>query len=221
MYKRQGQGVAKAFAAAAPADGITVLGNDPWDSKQTSYASEFTKIKGMAPDAIYLAGIYDNNGGQLIKDKVAVLGDQKTVPMMAPDGFTGYKELQALPQGEGLYLSFTGQTADQLKAAGGTAATFLTAYKTKYGSDLTTSFALYGVAAMQVLLAAIAKSDGTRKGVTDAVFAGDGVTVPAATSITGGELKVDQKSGDMVKQEISIQLLTGGKETFVKVQPVG
>ncbi len=24
---------------------------------------------------IYLAGIYDNNGGQLVKDKVTVLGD--------------------------------------------------------------------------------------------------------------------------------------------------
>ena len=216
-----GQGVAKAFAAAAATDGITVLGNDPWDAKQTSYASLFTNIKAKNPGAIYLAGIYDNNGGQLVKDKVAVLGDQKTVPMMAPDGFTGYPELQKLPQGEGLLLSFTGQTADQLKAAGGTASKFLDAYKTKYGKELTTSFALYGVAAIQVILAAIAKSDGTRKGVVNAAFGGSGISVPAAQSITGADLQVDPKSGDMVKQEISIELLTGGKETFVKVQPVG
>ncbi len=40
------------------------------------------------------------------------------------------------------------------------------AYKEKYGKDPVGSYPLYGVAAMQVILDAIAKSDGTRKGVT-------------------------------------------------------
>ena len=31
-------------------------------------------IKASGADMVYLGGIYDNNGGQLIKDKVAVLG---------------------------------------------------------------------------------------------------------------------------------------------------
>jgi branched-chain amino acid transport system substrate-binding protein len=215
-----GQGVAKSFVTGAGKSGITILGNEPWDAKQTSYSALFTKIKALAPDAIYLAGIYDNNGGQLVKDKVAVLGDQKTVPMMAPDGFTGYPELQKLPEGEGLYLSFTGLTVDQLKAAGGAAAKLLEAYKAKYGADLTTSFALYGVAATQVIVAAIAKSDGTRKSVTDAVLSGDGITIPAETSVTGKELKIDPKTGDITSQDISILQLTGGKETFLKAQPV-
>ena len=34
-------------------------------------------------------------------------------------------------------------------------------------------------AATQVILAAIAKSDGTRKGVRDQVFGGSGITIPA------------------------------------------
>ncbi len=34
------------------------------------------------PDCVYLGGIYDNNGGQLIKDKVAVLGDNTKVKLI-------------------------------------------------------------------------------------------------------------------------------------------
>ena len=215
-----GQGVATSFVEGSGKVGIKVLGNEPWDSKQTSYAALFTKIKALNPGAIYLAGIFDNNGGQLVKDKVSVLGDQATLPMMAPDGFTGYPALQQLPQAEGLYLSFTGLTVDQLKAAGGSAAKLLDAYKAEYGSELTSSFALYGVAATQVILAAIEKSDGTRKSVTDAVFTGEGVAIPADKSLTGKEVKIDPKTGDITSQDISILQMKGGKETFLKAQPV-
>ncbi|MFZ0158304.1 MAG: branched-chain amino acid ABC transporter substrate-binding protein [Kineosporiaceae bacterium] len=216
-----GQGVATSFVSGAAKVGIKVLGNEPWDAKQTTYSALFTKIKGLNPGAVYLAGIYDNNGGQLVKDKVSVMGDNKTVPLMAPDGFTGYPELQKLAQAEGLYLSFTGLTVDQLKAAGGSAAKLLDAYKAEYGKELTSSFALYGVTATQVILAAIEKSDGTRKGVTDAVFTGEGITIPADKSLTGKEVKINPKTGDLTSQDISILTLTGGKETFLKAQPVG
>jgi len=70
-----GAGVAKAFADEATKQGITVLGNTGWDAKQPNYTALFTGIKAQNPDCVYLGGIYDNNGGQLIKDKVAVLGD--------------------------------------------------------------------------------------------------------------------------------------------------
>jgi len=216
-----GQGVATSFVEGAGKVGIKVLGNEPWDAKQTSYSALFTKIKTMNPGAIYLAGIYDNNGGQLVKDKASVIGDNKTVPLMAPDGFTGYPELQKLAQAEGMYLSFTGLTVDQLKAAGGAASKLLDAYKAKYGKELTSSFALYGVTATQVILAAIEKSDGTRKSITDAVLSGEGVTIPADKSLTGKEIKIDPASGDLTSQDISILTMTAGKETFLKAQPVG
>ena len=215
-----GQGVGKSFEAGAAKVGLKVLGNEAWDAKQTSYAALFNKIKAMNPGAIYLAGIYDNNGGQLVKDKVSVLGDQKTTPMMAPDGFTGYPDLQKLPEAEGLYLSFTGLTVDQLKAAGGTAAKLLDDYKKKYGKDLTSSFALYGVTAFQVILQAIEKSDGTRKSVTDQVFGSSGIVIPADKSLTGKEIKLDPKTGDLTSQDISILTMTGGAETFLKAQPI-
>ena len=215
-----GQGVGKAFEAEAKKLGMTVLGNEPWDAKQTSYAALFTKIKGLAPDMVYLAGIYDNNGGQLVKDKVSVLGDNTTVPMMAPDGFTGYPELQKMPQGEGLYLTFGGLPTDQLLAAGGAAKKLLDDYKAEYGAEPASSYALYGVAAVQVILAAIEKSDGTRKGVNSAVFSGEGITIPADKSVIGKEIKIDPATGDTSVKDISVLKLTAGKEAFVQAQPV-
>ena len=47
------------------------------------------------------------------------------------------------------------------------------------------------------------------------------VTIPADKSLTGKEVKIDTKSGDLTSQDISILTLTGGKETFLKAQPVG
>ncbi len=216
-----GQGVGKAFEAEAKKVGMTVIANEPWDAKQTSYAALFTKIKATAPDMIYLAGIYDNNGGQLVKDKVSVMGDNTQTTLMAPDGFSGYPELQKMAQGEGMYLSFAGLSTDQLLAGGGAGKKLLDDYKAKYGAEPSTSYALYGVAAVQVILAAIEKSDGTRKSVNDAVFSGEGIIIPADKSVIGKEIKIDPKTGDTSAIDMTILQMKGGKETFVAAQPVG
>ena len=215
-----GQGVAKAFETKAKELGIEILGNEPWDAKQPNYTSLFNKIKAGSPDLVYLGGIYDNNGGQLVKDKVSVLGDNSAVKLMAPDGFTGFPELQKLPEGQGMYLTFAGLSNDQLREAGGVAAKLLDDYKAKYGSDPATSYALYGVAAVQVILAALEASDGTRAGVTKAVFEGSGITIPADKSALGKEIKIDPAAGDTSAIDISVLTLKDDKETFVAAQPV-
>lgn len=212
-----GQGVAKAFVDAAAKNGIQVLANEAWDQKQQSYAALFNKIKGMNPDMIYLSGIIDSNGPQLIKDKVSVLGPNSGVKLMGPDGFTGSK-LDQLPQGEGMYLTFGGKPIDQIQKSGGAAAKLLDDYKAKYGSLPGSSYALYAVGAVQVILAAIEKSDGTRKGVVDQVFSGSGIVIPADKSATGNEIKIDPQSGDSVGGQMSVLQLTGGKETFQEAQ---
>ena len=215
-----GQGVARSFVAQATKDGITVLGNDAWDAKATNYTSVFQGISAKKPDAIYFAGIYDNNGGQLVKDKVSVLGDNTKVPVMAPDGFTGYPDLNKLPQGQGMYLSFTGLSIDQLIAAGGPAKTLLDDYQKEYGKPLATNYALYGVAAVQVILAAIEKSDGTRKSVRDQVFTGSGITIGAGDSIIGKEIHIDPATGDTNNKDITVEIIKNNSETFLKAQPV-
>lgn len=216
-----GQGVASAFEAEAKKQGINVLGNDPWDAKQPNYTALFQKIKAGNPDCIYLGGIFDNNGGQLIKDKVAVLGDNQAVKLMGPDGFTGYPELNKLPQGQGMYLSFPGLTNDDLRAQGGAAAKLLDAYKAKYGSDPASSYALYGVAAMQVILEAIKNSDGTRKSITEQVVGGSNtITVPADISAIGKEIKIDNKTGDVNLLDMTIEVIKDNAETTLKGWPI-
>jgi branched-chain amino acid transport system substrate-binding protein len=215
-----GLGVAQSFAAEAPKVGIDIIGNEAWDAKQPNYTALFQKIKGLGADCVYLAGIFDNNGGQLIKDKVAVLGDNTAVALMGPDGFTGYPELNKLPEGQGMYLSFPGLTNDDLRKQGGAAAKLLDAYKAKYGADPATSYALYGVAAVQVILQALQQSDGTRLGVNNAVFSGEGITIPADISAIGKELKIDPATGDVNLLDMTIELIKGNAETTLKGWPI-
>jgi branched-chain amino acid transport system substrate-binding protein len=215
-----GQGVAKAFVTRATANGIKILGDQAYDSKQPNYTALFQGIKAKNPDCVYFGGIYDLNGGQLLKDKVSVLGDNTKVKLLAPDGWTGYPALDKQPQAVGLYATFAGLSTAQLRTAGGAAAKLLDAYKAKYGTDPRTNYALYGVAAVQVILAAIEKSDGTRKGVDKAVFSGSGITIPAATSALGKEIVISPTTGDTSAKDISVLTEKGGAQVFVKAQPV-
>lgn len=214
-----GQGIARAFVTAAKKLGITILGNKAWDVKQPSYASIFQGAKSSNPDCVYVAGIYDENGGQVVKDKVAVLGDNTKVKMMGPDGFTGYPDsLDKQPEAQGMYMTFAGLSTEQLVKGGGAAAKLIDAYKAKYNKLPATNYALYGVAAVQVILAAIAKSDGTRKSINDAAHSG--IDIPADQSVLGKEIKIDPKTGDTSNRDISVLFMKNNQETFFKAEPV-
>ncbi|MBT0768882.1 branched-chain amino acid ABC transporter substrate-binding protein [Kineosporia sp. J2-2] len=215
-----GQGIGKAFQAQAEKIGIQILGNEAYDPKQPNYTAVFNKIKSLSPDCIYFAGIYDNNGGQLLKDKVAVLGDNEKVKTLSPDGWTGYPDLDEQKEAEGLYATFAGLASEQLAEQEGAAADLLKSFEEKYGMQPRTSYALYGVAGVQVILEAIEKSDGTKKGVRDAVFEGDGITIPAEESATGKEIHIDPASGDTTAKDISVLQEQDGAQKFLKAQPV-
>ena len=208
-----GQGVAQAFTTEANKIGMKVLSSgvngEGWDAKQPNYEALFTKIKALAPDMIYIGGIFDLNGGQLVKDKVKVLGDNTKVKMMMPDGFTGYPDFLALPEAAGSYLSFTGLTIDQFPK-GGVAEAFQDEYLLTYGDAPTSSFSVYGAAAAQVILDAISRSNGTRKDIFEKMKT---VNIPANKSVVGTALKFD-KNGDILSKDISIILVKNKEETF-------
>ena len=46
-----------------------------------------TKIKATGADGIYIGGVSTNNGGQLVKDKVPIVGNNDTVKLLVSDGF--------------------------------------------------------------------------------------------------------------------------------------
>jgi branched-chain amino acid transport system substrate-binding protein len=211
-----GQGVATVFAAEARKQGIDIVGSDAWDAKQTDYSALFIKVKAANPDCVFLGGIVDQNGVQLVRDKVRILGDNTAVKLLAPDGFTGVFEFNRLKEAQGAYLHFPGVPVSDLRSQGGVPAGFLDTYKAKYGADPPSPYAVYAVQALQVILAAIANSDGTRKGVTAAVFGGSGITVPASTAMLGKDVAIDPKTGDVGLRQVSVEQVKDNDETYVK-----
>lgn len=168
-----GKGVADAFEDAAKTAGLDVAGHEGWDKDAPNYTALMTKIKATGADAIYIGGVSPNNGGQLVKDKVAVLGDNETVKLLVSDGFV----LDSL---------FTDAGADNVDGAFGTAPTlpasqlvgegaeFVSGFQAKIGADKSIQvYTLYAATAAQVLLDAIARSDGSREDIVTKLFETD------------------------------------------------
>ena len=171
-----GLGVAKNFQGAAEALGIKVLGFSDYDGKAANYLATFTKIKATNPDAVFVGGLIDENGGQLIHDKVAVLGPNTDNPddgvmLVLPDGFTTdsiFKRSEGgSPDARGAYFSVAGVGID--KYTGG-ALTFIDGFKAELGGKAVDPYAILGAQAMAVMLDAIDRSDGSRSSVIDEVF---------------------------------------------------
>ena len=207
-----GQGLAQAVIAEMKVQGIEVVFDESWDAKQPNYSALMQKIKSAGADCLYIAGIYELNGGQLVKDAVSTLGSANDFAMMGSNGFVGYPDFLKLPESDGFLLTFSGLSQKAIKDAGGFAADFIDAYVAKYGAEPVSAFSIYGGAALQVILAAIEISDGTRAGVTNAVFSGAGVTVPADKSLLGSEIAIDPATGDIKTASVTIYKVEGGAE---------
>jgi len=215
-----GVGVSTAFKAEAAKQGIEIVADEAWDAKQPNYTALFEGFKDLGADCVFLGGINDENGEQLIRDKVAVLGPNSgTVKLMGPDGFTGYPTVQGLAEAADMYISFAGLPASELTKNGGAGAKFVTDFKAKFGHDPASAYSIYGAAAAQYIMASIAASDGTRKGVRDAAFSGK-IKISAEDSVIGKEFTIDPTSGDVNVRDMSIQQIQGGKEVFLKAWPV-
>ena len=172
-----GLGVAKNFAGAAKAAGMTVTGFTAYDPKQSNFKALFTTIKNQNPDAIFIGGLIDENSGQLINDKVAVLGPNgaragQGVMLMLPDGFTTDAIFDraegGTPNAKGAFFSVAGVGIDKYTGA---AKTFIDGFKSELGGKAVDPYAILGAQAAQVLLNAIEKSDGSRADVIDKVYA--------------------------------------------------
>ena len=210
-----GKGIADAVAIEFARLGGTV-DRYSWDVKQPSYTATFEKIKASGADCVYFGGIFDNNGVQLVKDKTSVLGDNTAFFSMAPDGFSGYPVLREMPEAEGLWMTFAGKSLDGIKKGGGQAAAFIDAYVAKYGYEPNSSYAVYGGVAMQVIMKAIAASDGTRAGVLAAMFSGEQICLTAEESVSGMGFCINQETGDVDTVTMTLQQMTGGVETDIK-----
>jgi branched-chain amino acid transport system substrate-binding protein len=165
-----GLGVATNLRDAAESLGIKIAGFEAWDPKASSYEALMNKIKGTGADAVFLGGLIDENGAQVIKDKVAVLGpNDGAVKLFAPDGFTTQATIdEAGGAAAGGYFSVAGVPIDQFV---GPAKEFVDQLSAgPLSGKAIDPYAIYGAQAAQVMLDAIGNSDGTRADVIAKLF---------------------------------------------------
>jgi branched-chain amino acid transport system substrate-binding protein len=152
-----GKGVADSVAQAAKAAGINVLGEEGYDTKAPNYQALMTKIStidnGNPPQMIFLGAVVDSNSSQILKDKVAIMGDNTKVKFMGPDGiFTqAFIDGAGATVAEGAYASTPGLAQKDLNAIG---TKFYADYAAKYGPT-NEPYAVLGYDLMNGLLYAI------------------------------------------------------------------
>jgi branched-chain amino acid transport system substrate-binding protein len=206
-----GVGIANNFSNAAKALGIKVLGDDKWDASQPNYQSLFQGIAAKKPGAVFLGGIISNNGGQLIKDKVSVLGDNSKVLLLGPDGFNdSATATDGGSAADGMYVTIGGSDPNQLSNAAGKA--FIAAFKSAYHAKQLEAYTGYGAEAFLVLANAIAKSDGSRPSIDTHLF-----SQSFPTGIIGS-FKIDS-SGDPSLGGVTVDVINS-KGVITPVQVV-
>lgn len=200
-----GQGVATNFRNAAVKLGIKVAGFTAWDGKASSYEALAVKIKSSGAQGVFLGGLICENGGKLIKD---IAAGAPGVKIMAPDGFT---PVSATVQGagtaaEGMTVSVAGLPNAALKGAG---KAFVVAF-TKADHNAPDPYSVYAAQAAEVMVQAIAQSNGSRADVAKQLFK---VNLPASIL---GHVSFNA-NGDVTANPVTIYKVKGGKSTTLKV----
>ncbi|HWE80902.1 MAG TPA: branched-chain amino acid ABC transporter substrate-binding protein [Gaiellaceae bacterium] len=201
-----GQGVATNTANAAKKLGITVVKDVAWDPKATSYSALALQIAHSGATAVFLGGLICENGGKLIKD---IRAGAPNVTILAPDGFTPVSAdvQQSSGKANGMYVSVAGLPNEKLPAAG---KAFVKAFgKTQSGGQVD-PYSVYAAQAADVIIAAVAASDGTRAGVASALYK---VNIPNGIL---GPMAFNQ-NGDVSANPVSIYKVVGGKSTTYQV----
>ncbi len=154
---------------------IEVKGNEGWDADASSYEALFNKVKASGAEAVVISGVVPLNGVKLIKDKVAVLGDNETVQMLAPDGFTPFDEVDKAGTAvtTGMFVTVAGSSANALVTEGGAGAEFINAFKADTGTARVEPYTSYAAQATQVLLDAIEAAGEDRAAIIDGILGSD------------------------------------------------
>ena len=181
------KGQADTFEGAARKLGMNIAGTAQWDQKAKSYTNLMDQAKASGADAVLLAGLLEQNGAQLIKDKVSVLGPNNGgVKLLAPDGFAQNATIdQAGPASAGMFVSQPGKVPGSLTGEG---SAFVKEIKAQVGGEPLEVFAPYAGQAAEVLIAAIQAGDATRAGVIASLFkthVNDGIIGSFTTTPSG------------------------------------
>jgi branched-chain amino acid transport system substrate-binding protein len=184
------------FLAAARALGIDTTRLE-WPM-QERYADLAIQVAAHHPDVVYLAGLTQGNAKALVEDLRAALPN---VQLLAPDGFAHSEVARGLgAAGEGMLVTVAGIPPELLPATG---KEFVREFGTAV-DDPGFLGAPEAAQATEVLLDAIARSDGTRASVVDELF---------ATKVKNGILGsfAFDRFGDIVPASIGVYRFENGE----------
>ena len=164
----QGDPASSAFAAAfiraARRLGLGVAGRGSWDPEASSYGPLVSAVARTHADGVFLAV---PSYPQSVRLLIALRGGLgRGVQLMAPDGFDPATAVLAGPAGERMTISQPGPAYNRLGTQG---RRFVASFSKRFGGT-PTRYAVEAAQAIDVLLGAIASSDGTRSSVTSNLF---------------------------------------------------
>jgi branched-chain amino acid transport system substrate-binding protein len=188
------RGLTLPFVASAQGLGLEVVQFE-WPLRK-SYASLAASVAEAEPGAVFLAGLPSGNAKRLIEELRAALGPGVT--LIAPDSFAAPDIGKGLGvPGQGMLVTNPGFPPEELPATG---QRFLRELAPRSTNPL---YAAETAQATEVLLDAIARSDGTRASVVDELF---------RTKVTNGILGSFSfdRNGDIVPAPVGIFRVEGG-----------
>ena len=198
--------IATTVRTAARKRGLGIAGTGRWDPRDRSFGRLAKRIEKSGADGVFLGGIIDPDGSTPVRDLRAVLG--RRVQILAPDGFSSFEALtqDAGPAAEGMVVSFPAVPAERLPASG---RRFVEAFETAIGGRAQ-PFSIAVAQATDVLLDAIAASDGTRASVTRNLF---------RTRVENGILGTFEldANGDTTAGGVAMYRIEGGRPRVVDV----
>jgi branched-chain amino acid transport system substrate-binding protein len=201
-------GLTSAFERAARRLGVAIAGFDLWSREAPSYTGLAREIKRSRADGVFLGGSITTNGAKLTNDLRAGLGAKTQI--LAPDGFAvpGLVD-QTGPAGEGMTVSVPGVAPAALTGSG---ARFVSRFGARLGQT-PEQYSVYAAQATQLLVDAIARSNGTRASVNHELFAStvhDGIL---------GDFAITP-SGDTTANRVTIYRVAAGKlRRFAVIAP--
>ncbi|MDZ4169254.1 MAG: branched-chain amino acid ABC transporter substrate-binding protein [Coriobacteriia bacterium] len=192
-----GQGLAGEFEKAFRGAGGEVVATERIQPKEVDFSALVTKIKGLAPDAVYYAGAHTE--GALITKQMKEAG--LNVPVMGGDMlFTPeYIKIAGAKNAEGDIATALGLPLEQQPKG----AEFLAKYEEKFGAA-PEAYDSYAYDAARIIINAALATDANRFNTLDAIRTGtlaDGVT---------GVVEFDS-NGDNKQQIISAYRVEGGE----------
>jgi branched-chain amino acid transport system substrate-binding protein len=198
---------ATTFETAASRVGLDVVGRATWDPRAREYAALARRVTESGASAVYVGGLIDTNAGGVIRDLRRRLPDE--VDLLGPSGLTPVPLLMQKSKGaaRGTYLSFSGVLPEGLPPA---AARWVTRFGATQPGAFIEPSAVYAAQATEVLLDAIARSDGTRRSVREELF---------RTRVVGGLLGSFgfDANGDISESPMTIvQIRRGGTDNRVQ-----